>query len=103
MKIEVVASRLAELGNPARLRAFRLLVQAGDEGLPVGEIQAHLKIPSSTLSHHIAHLVSAGLITQTREGRVLRCRVDFRATAEVLRFLMNNCCAGVVATPSAEG
>ena len=96
MEIDTAAKRLAELGNPWRLRAFRLLDEAGPEGLAVKDIQAHLGIPQSTLSHHLAHLLSAGLITQTREGRVLRCRVDFNATREVLAFLLEDCCSGVM-------
>jgi DNA-binding transcriptional ArsR family regulator len=96
MDIETAAKRLAELGNPWRLKAFRLLVRAGCDGLPVKDIQAHLGIPQSTLSHHIAHLVAAGLITQTRDGRMLRCRVDFDATREVLAFLLQDCCSGVM-------
>ena len=46
------------------------------QGLPVGEIQEHLGIPASTLSHHLSHLVNAGLVHQAREGRVLRCTPD---------------------------
>ena len=65
---------LADLGHPQRLEAFRLLVQAGEGGLSVGEIERSLKIPRSTLAHHIAQLVSSGLVTQTREGRVQRCQ-----------------------------
>ena len=99
MDIDVAAKRLAELGNPSRLEAFRLLVRAGCDGLPVKDIRAHLGIPQSTLSHHLAHLLAAGLITQTREGRVLRCRVDYPAIKEVLQFLMHDCCAGVIAAP----
>lgn len=98
MEIDVAARRLAELGNPSRLRAFRVLVQAGRQGLPVNEVQAHVGIPLSTLSHHISRLVAAGLVTQTREGTVLRCRVDYGAISELLQFLMYDCCAGVVAT-----
>ena len=63
---------LAELGHAKRLQAFRLLVQAGEDGLPVGEIQRRLDIPKSTLAHHIGQLVATGLVTQTREGRVQR-------------------------------
>ncbi len=95
MKLENIAHRLAELGHPARLETFRLLVRAGYQGLPVKDIQTHLGIPQSTLSHHLAHLMSAGLISQTREGRVLRCRVEYPAIKEVLDFLMHDCCAGV--------
>lgn len=95
MQIEKAAKCLAELGHPARLRAFRLLVQAGPAGLPVKDIQAHLDIPASTLSHHLSHLVSAGLISQNREGRILYCRVQYPVIREVLTFLMQNCCAGI--------
>ena len=94
--VKTASRRLSELGHPARLDAFRLLVKAGHEGLPVKAIQSHLGIPQSTLSHHISHLLAAGLISQTREGRVLRCRVEYEAIREVLRFLMEDCCAGIV-------
>ena len=101
MKLERAAKCLTELGNPARLSAVRLLVQAGPEGLPVKDIQSHLGVPQSTLSHHLAHLISAGLISQTREGRMLRCRVNYRTIKEVLDFLMKDCCAGVADHPTA--
>jgi DNA-binding transcriptional ArsR family regulator len=96
MDVETACRRLSELGHPSRLEAFRLLVRAGCDGLPVKAIQSHLEIPQSTLSHHISRLVAAGLIRQTREGRVLRCRVEYEAIREVLQFLMEDCCAGVV-------
>lgn len=86
---------LEKLGNPTRLEVFRLLVRAGEEGLAVGDIQEHLGVPASTLSHHLAHLVSAGLVQQEREGRVLRCRPDFRLMNAVIGFLTEECCAGV--------
>ncbi len=73
---EDAARCLAELGHPRRLQIFRLLIKAGESGLSVGEIQSELRIPKSTLAHHIAQLVSAGLMTQAREGRIQRCRVD---------------------------
>ncbi|MCF8033123.1 MAG: metalloregulator ArsR/SmtB family transcription factor [Desulfarculaceae bacterium] len=96
MEFDDAAKKLAELGHPVRLKVFRLLVQAGLEGLPVKAIQAHVGIPNSTLSHHLAHLVSAGLITQTREGRILRCRASYPEIKQVLDFLLQDCCAGVV-------
>jgi len=99
MELERAAKCLSELGHPVRLAAFRLLVRAGPEGLPVKQIQAHLGIPQSTLSHHIAHLVAAGLITQSRQGRMLICRVDYETIRGVLDFLMRDCCAGVVLPP----
>lgn len=95
MDIDAASKCLAELGNPHRLKAFRLLVQAGPDGLPCKEIQAHLGIPKSTLSHHIAHLVWAGIVTQTREGRVLRCRLNYAHVRGLLDFLMDDCCRGL--------
>jgi len=93
--VEQMATQLAELGNPHRLEAFRLLVKAGPEGLSVGEIQTYLEIPKSTLSHHILHLVTAGLVQQEREGRVLRCFANFDAMQGIIAFLADECCAGV--------
>lgn len=85
---------LAELGHPHRLQAFQLLVRAGDPGLAVGEIERELKIPRSTLAHHMAQLVSAGLVTQTREGRIQRCRVEPERTRAFLSVL-GECCEGL--------
>ena len=101
MKLKRAAECLEKLGSPARLEIFRLLVRAGTDGLPVGEIQDHLGIPASTLSHHISKLASVGLITQTREGRVLRCSPDFRVMDDLIAFLTDECCM-LVATPRAE-
>ena len=86
---------LEKLGNATRLEIFRLLVRAGPAGLAVGEIQEHLEIPGSTLSHHVSHLVNAGLVHQQRQGRVLRCTPNFPLIDEVIRFLTDECCAGV--------
>ncbi len=96
MEMNHAARCLEKLGNPTRLEIFRLLVRAGRKGLPVGEIQDHLGIPASTLSHHLAHLVNVGLVHQTREGRVLRCTPDFAIMDQVVGFLTEQCCAGVV-------
>ena len=89
------ATCLEKLGNPTRLGIVRLLVRAGPEGLPVGAIQRHLGVPASTLSHHILHLVSAGLVRQQREGRVLRCRPDYDLLRSLVDMLTEECCAGV--------
>ncbi len=59
------------------------------------EIQGALQIPKSTLAHHIAQLVSAGLMTQRREGRVQRCRVDVERSRHLLKFLIADCCEGL--------
>ena len=83
------------MGNPVRLEVFQLLVRAGRDGLSVGEIQEHMEIPGSTLSHHLSHLVNAGLIHQERESRVLRCTPNFALMEELVGFLTEQCCAGV--------
>jgi len=92
MKLEQAALCLEKLGHPTRLSIFRLLVRAGDEGLPVGRIQANLGVPASTLSHHVGHLVSVGLVVQDREGRVLRCRPNFPLMDSLIGFLTAECC-----------
>ncbi|MFQ6018239.1 MAG: ArsR/SmtB family transcription factor [Kiloniellaceae bacterium] len=86
---------LEKLGNPTRLEIFRLLVRAGPEGLAVGEIQERLEIPGSTLSHHIGHLVNAGLVRQACAGRVLRCTPNDALMNRVIGFLNAQCCAGL--------
>jgi DNA-binding transcriptional ArsR family regulator len=92
---------LEKLGNPTRLEIFRLLVRAGPAGVAVGEIQDRLNIPGSTLSHHISHLVNAGLVNQEREGRVLRCTPNFQLMDQVMDFLTAECCTGVGHTAGA--
>lgn len=95
MELQQAARCLEKLGNPTRLEVFRLLVKAGPEGLPVGALQEHLGIPASTLSHHVGHLVNAGLVHQAREGRVLRCTPNFQLMDQLLAFLTEQCCEGL--------
>ncbi len=90
---------LAELGHPHRLQAFQLLVKSGQTGLSVGEIERQLKIPRSTLAHHLAQLVGVGLVSQTREGRVRRCRVEPARTRGLLQAL-GDCCEGLPDMPT---
>jgi ArsR family transcriptional regulator len=95
LTFEDAARCLAELGHPHRLQIFRVLIQAGEDGLPVGAIQQALGVPKSTLAHHIAQLVAAGLMTQSREGRIQRCRVDAVRGQALLNFLISDCCDGL--------
>jgi len=90
----MAAKRLAELGHSTRLSIFRYLVKTGKEGAPVGQIQASLGVPDSTLSHHIKRLVSVGLIHQVRESRTLYCVPQFEVLNELIEFLMAECCTG---------
>ncbi|BBN83634.1 transcriptional regulator [Pseudoalteromonas sp. A25] len=93
MKIEQAATQLAELGHVTRLEIYRILVRAGHNGLAVSAIQQQLDIPGSTLSHHIARLVKVGLVSQTREGRVLRCQAQYQQLEGLIAFLSEECCA----------
>lgn len=102
MDIETASKCLCELGNPHRLKAFRLLIKAGPDGVSVGEIQKHLNIPKSTLSHHISHLVWAGLAKQERQGRVLRCTANFELADQLVTFLGAECCSGLDVVPLEE-
>ena len=95
MEIEAVATILAELGNPVRLRVIRLLVQAGKGGVPVGRIQAELGIPASTLSHHLSRLKAVDLIRQQRERTTLWCVMDYERLEAVMAFLTKECCFGL--------
>ncbi len=95
MELDQAANCLEKLGNPTRLEIVRLLVRAGPQGLAVGAVQRHLGIPASTLSHHILHLVSAGLVRQEREGRVLRCTPNYDLLRDLVAMLTEECCAGV--------
>ena len=92
MKISEAAKALESLGNETRLGIFRTLVRAGLDGLPVGRLQQRLGIPGSTLSHHIGHLVNCKLVTQKREGRVLRCTVNYAKMNALVAFLVKECC-----------
>lgn len=89
------ARALAALGHDARLAIFRLLVKAGDDGLRVSDIGAHLGLAPSTLAHHLSTLVDAGLVLQDRQGREVINRIDFPAMHRLVGFLTSECCAGV--------
>ena len=100
--ISPTARALAALGHDARLSIFRLLVQAGDEGLRVGSIGEHLGLAPSTLAHHLSTLVDAGLVLQEKRGREVFNRVDYPAMRRVLNFLTLECCAGVALRASED-
>ncbi len=92
MKVEQAARQLEALGNPTRLRVYRALVRAGDEGLPVGHVQENLHIAASTLSHHLHRLILTGLVTQERRSTTLICRANYPAMDSLVGFLVDECC-----------
>jgi ArsR family transcriptional regulator, arsenate/arsenite/antimonite-responsive transcriptional repressor len=86
------ADMFSAMGTEPRLRIMQLLLSAHPEGLVVGEIQADLEIPSSTLSHHLDKLKNEGLILVRRESTFLHYTANTEALQEVLQFLYAECC-----------
>lgn len=84
----------AALGQETRLEAFRLLVKAGERGLPAGEIAERLGAVQNTMSAHLKILSAAGLIIAERDGRTIRYVADMTGFRDLLAFLMEDCCAG---------
>jgi ArsR family transcriptional regulator, arsenate/arsenite/antimonite-responsive transcriptional repressor len=85
---------LAALAQDNRLDVFRLLVQAGPEGLPAGRVADALDLAPNTLTFHFDRLRSAGLVTVRREGRSMIYAAQFDAMNALLGFLTENCCQG---------
>ncbi|MAG76459.1 MAG: transcriptional regulator [Colwelliaceae bacterium] len=100
MTIEEIAKAFKELGHETRLLIFKRLVKAGESGISVGALKEELDVPNSTLSHHISSLVSAGLIKQRREGRVLYCTVQYDRLLAVISFLQDECCVDEIGVNS---
>lgn len=91
---------LAALAQDSRLDVFRLLVQAGPEGLAAGEIADRLGIPASTLSFHIKALSLAGLTQSRQQGRFVYYSASFAAMNALIAFLGENCCNGRACLPA---
>jgi ArsR family transcriptional regulator, arsenate/arsenite/antimonite-responsive transcriptional repressor len=92
MKLDDAAARLEALGNPTRLKIYRILVRAGEEGMAVGKLQDRLEIAASTLSHHLKALIAVGLVTQTREGTTLVCHTNYDLMRGLIDYLNEECC-----------
>jgi ArsR family transcriptional regulator, arsenate/arsenite/antimonite-responsive transcriptional repressor len=84
---------LGALAQEHRLALFRMLVQAGERGMPAGAIADALGVPSSSLSFHLNQLNRAGLVTQERRHRSLIYRANYEAMNALVAYLMENCCA----------
>jgi len=104
METTAAVAGLSALSHEGRLKAFRLLVQAGPAGLPAGEIGRSLDVLPSTLSTALSVLSHAGLVRSRREGRSIIYTADYVAMSALLGFLMDDCCAGApeICAPLAE-
>ena len=93
---------LGALAQEHRLALFRLLVQAGGEGMAAGAIAEALSVPNSSLSFHLAQLSRAGLIRQERRHRSIVYSADYGAMNALVGYLMENCCGGAACAPAAS-
>ena len=94
MDTATALAALNALSHESRLAAFRALVQAGHDGLSVGELRERLDLPPATLTAHLNVLRAAGMVQDQREGRVIRVRADYARMDALLAYLTENCCAG---------
>ena len=94
METKPAVNALAALAHEGRLSAFRLLVQAGAEGLAAGDLARRLEMLPNTLSSSLTILSHAGLIASRRDGRSIIYRAEYGAMRELLAFLMEDCCGG---------
>jgi ArsR family transcriptional regulator len=95
MEERFAVQSLAALAQEARLRIFRALVVAGEEGMTPGALGDALGLAATTLSFHLKELTRAGLLTQARAGRNLIYRADYAHMNALLAYLTENCCRGV--------
>lgn len=94
MEMKSAVTALSALAHQGRLSTFRMLVQAGHEGIPAGEIARRLEVPPNTLSSNLTILTNAGLIDSRREGRSVIYSAHFETMTALLEYLMQDCCAG---------
>ena len=92
---------LSALAQETRLKVYRLLVEAGPEGLSAGRIGDELELPPATLSFHLAHLARAGLAQSRQEGRFVIYSADFQNMNALVGYLTENCCGGESCAPCA--
>lgn len=95
MEQKHAAKILHALGHEARLELFRLLVKAGEDGLNIGQMRHRIKMPASTLAHHIATLVKANVIIQHQHGRETINIANFKLVELMADYLFNDCCKGI--------
>ena len=103
METDIALKSLAALSHDARLAAFRELLQAGPDGLSVGELRDRLDLPAATLTAQLNILRNAALVHDQREGRVIRVRANYLQMNGLIAYLTENCCSGQAACEPASG
>ena len=95
MNIKPALAALSALAHESRLMIFRILVQAGETGLPAGKISEMLEIAPSSLSFHLKELAHADLVTATQQGRFVIYAANYSTMNHLLAYLTESCCGGV--------
>jgi len=98
MEIQEAIIMFDALSQETRLRAFRLLVQAGPDGLAAGVLSDALGTPHNTLSFHLNHLSNAGIISSRKEGRSVIYSANFDITRDLIAFIVKDCCSAEFAS-----
>jgi DNA-binding transcriptional ArsR family regulator len=101
MESMIAIRALGALAQGSRLQVYRLLVQAGPEGLVASEIADHLGVPANTLSFHLKNLSHADLVLSRQEGRFIYYSANYEQMSALLGFLTENCCGGRSCLPAA--
>ena len=91
-KFDRHVEQLSALGHPVRLQVVRFVVQAGSDGAPAGDIQGHVDVPASTLSHHLKRLLDAGLLTARNEGTFHYYAADYGGLRALTDYVWEDCC-----------
>ena len=94
MELNHASRSLAAIAQPIRLRAFRVLVVAGEKGLRAGELAEKLDVAKPTLTFHLKELSHAGLVSSQRDGRSIIYKLEYDAMRTLLDYLTKDCCAG---------
>lgn len=102
MESSAVVRALGALAQEHRLAVYRLLVQAGPDGMPAGALADAVGVPASSMSFHLAQLANAGLVTQRRQSRSIIYAADYAAMNGLMAYMTENCCGGVPCVSPAE-
>lgn len=102
MEMTQAVDALAALAQETRLKIYRLLVEAGRQGLPAGRIGEQLDLAPATLSFHLSHLARAGLAKSRQDGRFVIYSADFQNMNALVGYLTENCCGGRACAPASK-
>ncbi len=99
MESKQAIEALAALAQESRLKIYRVLVEAGPEGISAGSIAEKLGLPAPTLSFHLSGLARAGLAKSRQEGRFVIYSADYESMNALVGYLTENCCGGQACAP----